>query len=137
MPTAASSRFAGTRSTSGMRPYSPASSRYCCAARIVDRCCEPSQSSYSLRTGRQLLCLPIATQTLHATGFAMGAALENAGIAVMTYLGDGATSEGDAHEAFNFASVFQAPVVFVVQNNHFAISVPRSRQSNGRTLADR
>jgi pyruvate dehydrogenase E1 component alpha subunit len=84
-----------------------------------------------------LLCLPIATQTLHATGFAIGAAFDGADIAVLTYLGDGATSEGDAHEAFNFASVFAAPIVFVIQNNQYAISVPLERQSRSRSLADR
>jgi pyruvate dehydrogenase E1 component alpha subunit len=84
-----------------------------------------------------LLCLPIATQTLHATGYAMGAALDNAAMAVLTYLGDGATSEGDAHEAFNFASVFAAPIVFVIQNNQFAISVPLRRQTRAPSLAHR
>jgi 2-oxoisovalerate dehydrogenase E1 component alpha subunit len=84
-----------------------------------------------------LLCLPIATQTLHATGFAMGAALDDAPIVVLTYLGDGATSEGDAHEAFNFAAVFDAPIVFVIQNNQYAISVPADRQSRGPSLAHR
>ena len=55
----------------------------------------------------------------------------------MTFLGDGATSEGDAHEAFNFAAVWQTPTVFVVQNNQFAISVPLSRQTRAATLADK
>jgi len=84
-----------------------------------------------------LLCLPIATQTLHATGYAMGMALAEEPFVVLTYLGDGATSEGDAHEAFNFASVFQAPVVFVIQNNQYAISVPVARQANCPALARR
>ncbi len=84
-----------------------------------------------------LLCLPIATQTLHATGFAMGARLDGDPLVVLTFLGDGATSEGDAHEAFNFASVFDAPVVFVVQNNQYAISVPASRQSRAPSFAHR
>jgi pyruvate dehydrogenase E1 component alpha subunit len=84
-----------------------------------------------------LLCLPIATQALHATGYAMGAMLDGAPMAVLTYLGDGATSEGDAHEAFNFASVFAAPVVFLVQNNQYAISVPVDRQSRAPSLAHR
>jgi pyruvate dehydrogenase E1 component alpha subunit len=55
----------------------------------------------------------------------------------MTYLGDGATSEGDAHEAFNFAAVWQTPTVFLVQNNQFAISTPLARQSRAATLADK
>lgn len=80
---------------------------------------------------------PLATQTLHAVGFAHAAHLKGESTVALTLLGDGATSEGDAHEAFNFASVWQAPVVFVVQNNGYAISVPFSKQSHARTLADR
>jgi pyruvate dehydrogenase E1 component alpha subunit len=55
----------------------------------------------------------------------------------LAYLGDGATSEGDAHEALNFASVFKAPCVFFIQNNHWAISVPVSRQQSGPSIAHR
>jgi pyruvate dehydrogenase E1 component alpha subunit len=55
----------------------------------------------------------------------------------MTFFGDGATSEGDFHESMNFAGVFQVPVVFVCQNNHWAISVPRERQTHSRTLAQK
>jgi pyruvate dehydrogenase E1 component alpha subunit len=55
----------------------------------------------------------------------------------LTFLGDGATSEGDAHEALNFAAVFKAPCIFVVQNNHWAISVPVSRQHAGPSIAHR
>lgn len=80
---------------------------------------------------------PLATQTLHAVGFGHAARLKGESTVALTLLGDGATSEGDAHEAFNFASVWQAPVVFVVQNNGYAISVPFSKQSHARTLADR
>jgi pyruvate dehydrogenase E1 component alpha subunit len=80
---------------------------------------------------------PLATQTLHAVGFAHAARLKGEPTVALTLLGDGATSEGDAHEAFNFASVWQAPVVFVIQNNGYAISVPFSKQSHARTLADR
>ncbi|SDY81802.1 pyruvate dehydrogenase (acetyl-transferring) E1 component subunit alpha [Herbiconiux ginsengi] len=79
---------------------------------------------------------PLATQALHAVGLATGAKLKGDEVVALTLLGDGATSEGDAHEAFNFASVWQAPVVFVVQNNGYAISVPFSKQSHARTLAD-
>jgi pyruvate dehydrogenase E1 component alpha subunit len=80
---------------------------------------------------------PLATQTLHATGFAYATKLKGESTVALTLLGDGATSEGDAHEAFNFASVWQAPVVFVIQNNGYAISVPFAKQSHARTLADR
>ena len=55
----------------------------------------------------------------------------------MTFFGDGATSEGDFHEALNFAGVFQAPVVFVCQNNQWAISIPRAKQTHSKTLAQK
>ena len=80
---------------------------------------------------------PLATQALHAVGLATAAKLKGDKTVALTFLGDGATSEGDAHEAFNFAAVWQAPVVFVVQNNQYAISVPLNKQSHARTLADK
>lgn len=80
---------------------------------------------------------PLATQALHAVGLATAAKLKHDDTVALTFLGDGSTSEGDAHEAFNFASVWQAPAVFVIQNNQYAISVPFSKQSHARTLADR
>jgi pyruvate dehydrogenase E1 component alpha subunit len=55
----------------------------------------------------------------------------------LTFLGDGSTSEGDASEAFNFAAVWQAPVVFLIQNNQYAISVPVAKQTHARTFADK
>lgn len=83
------------------------------------------------------LCIPIATQTLHAVGYAMGIRLDGEDSAAVAYLGDGATSEGDAHEAMNFASVFEAPCVFFVQNNQWAISVPVAEQFRAPSLAHR
>jgi pyruvate dehydrogenase E1 component alpha subunit len=80
---------------------------------------------------------PLATQALHAVGLATAAKLTRDSIVALTLLGDGATSEGDAHEAFNFAAVWQAPVVFLVQNNQFAISVPLDKQMACRTIADK
>jgi pyruvate dehydrogenase E1 component alpha subunit len=80
---------------------------------------------------------PLATQALHAVGLATAAKLKGEATAALAFLGDGSTSEGDAHEAFNFAAVWQAPVVFVIQNNQYAISVPLSRQTHARTLADK
>lgn len=80
---------------------------------------------------------PLATQTLHAVGFATAAKLKNDPIATVAFIGDGATSEGDAHEGFNFAGVWQAPTVFVIQNNQYAISVPIAKQTRARMLADR
>ncbi|WP_336645927.1 pyruvate dehydrogenase (acetyl-transferring) E1 component subunit alpha [Microbacterium sp. USHLN186] len=78
---------------------------------------------------------PLATQLLHAVGFAQAARHRGEDTVVLALCGDGATSEGDFHEAMNFAAVFHLPVVFFVQNNGFAISVPLSRQSVAPSLA--
>ncbi len=78
---------------------------------------------------------PLATQLLHAVGFAHAAKLRGESTVVLAMCGDGATSEGDFHEAMNFAAVFHLPVVFFVQNNEFAISVPLSRQTAAVSLA--
>ncbi len=78
---------------------------------------------------------PLATQLLHAVGVAHAARLKDEPSVVLAMCGDGATSEGDFHEALNFAAVFQAPVVFFVQNNEYAISVPLARQSVAPSLA--
>ncbi len=79
----------------------------------------------------------IGSQTLHAIGGGWASQYLKDGSISVCYLGDGATSQGDFHEALNFASVYKLPVVFVVQNNQWAISVPRSRQSAGLTLAQK
>jgi 2-oxoisovalerate dehydrogenase E1 component alpha subunit len=79
--------------------------------------------------------IPIGTQILHATGFAMGTRFDGLDTVTVSYFGDGATSEGDAHEAMTFAGVFGAPILFFVQNNQWAISVPRERQTAAPTLA--
>ncbi len=71
----------------------------------------------------------IGAQTLHATGYAMGIAMEGKEDVAIAYLGDGATSQGDVHESMVFAASFQAPVVFFCQNNHWAISEPVGLQS--------
>ncbi len=80
-------------------------------------------------------CTPLATQSLHAVGAAYAARARGLDEVALAFLGDGATSEGDFHEAMNFAAVFQAPVVFFVQNNGYAISVPLARQSAAPSLA--
>ena len=80
---------------------------------------------------------PLATQLPHAVGVAYAARLKGEPTVVMALCGDGATSEGDFHEALNFAAVFAAPVVFLVQNNKYAISVPLARQSAAAALADK
>jgi pyruvate dehydrogenase E1 component alpha subunit len=76
-----------------------------------------------------LYTLVIGSHTLHATGYAMGAAKDGADLSVVTYFGDGATSQGDVSEAFNFAAVYSAPVLFFCQNNQWAISEPAEKQS--------
>ncbi|MHB1171294.1 MAG: pyruvate dehydrogenase (acetyl-transferring) E1 component subunit alpha [Lacisediminihabitans sp.] len=84
-----------------------------------------------------LYTLVIGSQTLHATGYAMGITFDGLSAtgdpekdeAVIVYFGDGATSEGDVSEAFVFAASYQTPQVFFLQNNHWAISVPVSVQS--------
>ncbi|GLY95346.1 pyruvate dehydrogenase (acetyl-transferring) E1 component subunit alpha [Actinoplanes sp. NBRC 103695] len=78
---------------------------------------------------------PLATQLPHAVGVAHAATLRGEPTVVMALCGDGGTSEGDFHEALNFAAVFQAPVVFFIQNNEYAISVPLARQSAAPSLA--
>ena len=78
--------------------------------------------------------IPVGTQVPHAVGFAMGCKLDHEQTAVLTCFGEGATSTGDWHEAMNFAGVFKAPVVFLCQNNQWAISVPMSEQVAGRIV---
>jgi 2-oxoisovalerate dehydrogenase E1 component alpha subunit len=78
---------------------------------------------------------PLATQLPHAVGVAHAARLRGEPTVVMALCGDGGTSEGDFHEALNFAAVLRAPVVFFVQNNQYAISVPLARQTAAPSLA--
>ncbi|WP_045257502.1 thiamine pyrophosphate-dependent dehydrogenase E1 component subunit alpha [Microbacterium hydrocarbonoxydans] len=85
----------------------------------------------------RLYTLVLGSQVLHATGYAMGLAFDGRSgtgdldhdEAVIVYYGDGASSQGDVHEAMVFAASYQAPTVFFLQNNHWAISVPVSTQS--------
>jgi 2-oxoisovalerate dehydrogenase E1 component alpha subunit len=88
---------------------------------------DPAEHNFHLYT------IVIGAQALHATGYAMGIQRDGLvgedGEAVIAYFGDGASSEGDVNEAFVFASVFNAPVVFFCQNNQWAISEPLERQS--------
>jgi 2-oxoisovalerate dehydrogenase E1 component alpha subunit len=83
------------------------------------------------------ICVPIATQMSHAAGVAV--ALKSRGVhqAVVATCGDGATSRGDFYESLNLAGVWQLPLVAVINNNQWAISVPRSLQSGARTLAQK
>ncbi len=84
---------------------------------------DPNQNNFHLYT------IVIGSQALHATGYAMGAAKDGTDSAVIAYFGDGASSQGDVAEAFTFAAVYNAPVVFFCQNNQWAISEPTERQS--------
>jgi pyruvate dehydrogenase E1 component alpha subunit len=83
------------------------------------------------------IAVPVATQLPHAVGIAWAARYKKDPAVVMTYFGDGATSEGEFHEAMNFAGVMQLPVVFVCQNNQWAISTPRAKQTRAKTLAQK
>jgi pyruvate dehydrogenase E1 component alpha subunit len=89
---------------------------------------DPNAHKFSMYT------IVIGAQTLHATGYAMGVAMDGKvggddGEAVIAYFGDGATSQGDVNEAFVWASVFNSPIVFFCQNNQYAISEPSERQT--------
>ena len=81
------------------------------------------------------ITIPVSTQLPHAVGLAYAAQYKDDDSVVMAYFGDGATSEGDFHEAANFAGVWKSPVVFVCQNNQWAISVPVGKQTASETLA--
>jgi pyruvate dehydrogenase E1 component alpha subunit len=83
------------------------------------------------------IAIPVASQALHAVGIAYGIKYRGQKQIAMTFFGDGATSEGDFHEAMNFAGVFQAPLIFVCQNNQWAISIPRANQTRSETLAQK
>ena len=79
--------------------------------------------------------IPVATQIPHAVGLGYAIRYRGKDDVAMVFFGDGATSQGDFHEALNFAGVFQTPTIFVCQNNQWAISVPRSHQTSAKTLA--
>jgi 2-oxoisovalerate dehydrogenase E1 component subunit alpha len=89
---------------------------------FTKKCCAP-------------MAIPIGTHALHAVGAAMAAQRLGEDSVTVAYLGDGATSEGDVHEALNFAAVFKAPCIFYVQNNQWAISVPVSKQLVALSIA--
>jgi pyruvate dehydrogenase E1 component alpha subunit len=83
------------------------------------------------------ICVPIATHIPHAAGLAWGKKLRGEDTVAMAFFGDGATSEGAFHEGVNFAAVMDAPVVFVCNNNGWAISTPVEAQTRAETLADK
>ncbi len=88
---------------------------------------------------RNILSLssPVATQLLHATGIALAAKIRRTGQVAMTYLGEGSSNQGDFHEGLNFAGIHLLPVVYVVENNGYAISVPMALQSAVEDIAVR
>ncbi len=83
------------------------------------------------------VAIPVGTQNLHTSGIGMAMSFEQDENAVLGFTGDGSTSEGDFHEALNFAGVYDSHSVFFVQNNKFAISMPVDRQTNSQTLAQK
>jgi 2-oxoisovalerate dehydrogenase E1 component alpha subunit len=85
---------------------------------------DPNENGFGLYT------IVIGSQTLHATGYAMGIQRDGGDGAAMAFFGDGATSQGDVNEAFVWAGSFNAPIVFFCQNNQWAISEPVERQSH-------
>jgi 2-oxoisovalerate dehydrogenase E1 component alpha subunit len=80
---------------------------------------------------------PVATQIPHAAGAALASKIRGDGGLSIVYFGDGASSKGDFHEGLNFAAIHKLPVIFICENNHYAISVPTSKQMAVRSVADR
>jgi pyruvate dehydrogenase E1 component alpha subunit len=83
------------------------------------------------------IAVPVASQIPHAAGLGYAARLAGDGEVVMVFFGDGATSEGDFHEAINFAAVQRCPVVFVCENNQYAISTPVEEQMASATIVQK
>ncbi len=83
------------------------------------------------------VCVPVGSQAPHAAGIALAMRLRGEARAVVCVMGDGATSKGDVAEAIDFAGVWSLPLVFVVDNNQWAISVPRRAQTAAETLAQK
>ncbi len=83
------------------------------------------------------MSIPVGTHIPHATGCGWAMRLEGARAAALCYFGDGGSSRGDFHEGLNMAGVFKANTVFLCQNNQWAISVPRTRQTASRTIAQK
>lgn len=83
------------------------------------------------------MSIPVGSQIPHAVGLAYAGRFKGSDEVALTFFGDGATSEGDFHEALNFAGVFNTPTIFLCQNNQWAISIPREHQSHAKTLAQK
>lgn len=83
------------------------------------------------------ISVPIASQMQHAVGIGMANNIKGETNVILTFVGDGGTSHGDFHEALNFGAVFKAPVIFMIQNNQYAISTKRSIQTMSENLAQK
>ena len=83
------------------------------------------------------LSSPVGTQVLHAVGIAMGAWVKGEDVVAITSFGEGTSNQGEIHEAMNFAGVHKLPVIFVCENNGYAISVPLDQQVGGLSVAAR
>lgn len=94
-------------------------------------------ANLELKKGMFTVSIPVGSHLSHAVGFAWGAKLKKQKLATVVYFGDGATSEGDFHESMNFAGVFRTPAVFICQNNQYAVSMPREKQTASKTLAQK
>jgi len=81
--------------------------------------------------------IPVGSHVPHAAGAAMAAKYRGDKVVTVAYFGDGGTSEGDFHEGLNFSGVFKLPVVFICQNNQWAISMPRKKQTAAKTIAQK
>jgi len=81
--------------------------------------------------------IPVGSHPLHAVGISWASKIKKEKDVAMTFFGDGATSEGDFHEAMNFAGVLKTPTIFYCQNNHWAISIPREKQTASKTIAQK
>lgn len=92
-------------------------------------------ASWSNAKNMMPISVPIATQLPHATGLGYSIKYQKLDNVVYAFVGDGGTSTGDFHEALNFAAVWKVPVIFIVQNNQFAISVPFKTQTSSETIA--
>lgn len=83
------------------------------------------------------ICVPVASQVQYGAGIAWGLKLQKKKAIAIGFVGDGGTSEGDFHEGMNCAAIFGAPFIMVIQNNQWAISLPRAKQSASETLAQK
>lgn len=94
-------------------------------------------SNFSCNSKDLPICVPIASQCLHAAGIAFAFKYRNQASVAVACIGEGGTSEGDFYEAINVAGTWNLPVVFVVNNNQWAISVPRDKQTATQTIAQK